>query len=389
MPDSGVKISSLPSAAAEDIQGTDVLAGVSDDATKKFTFTNILTWIKARLSKSDVGLDNVANVLQYSASNPPPTPTKSDIGLGNVDNVQQYSASNPPPYPVTSVNGQIGAVSITIPTPASPSDASPAMDGTAAAGSSPDFARGDHVHPTDTSRQATINVSGVLAGDGNGGVAAVTVDSSPDTSHTSNLISSAAVAGALTGLESDLAAIHATGTTNTTGAAISSGTYFYLNGALVQAKENIGTGAPFTSGTNYAAVTAGGLNDLKAALSNVVTGSIPLTLDGGPYTTPLTSGIVKYMKYGRVTQLYIDFKIAADATSSTSYFYMDLPAELTGLSGVHIFLPSKISNNGTPLAFATAVNTRLYVYLSTGGATPTFATAGQSIEASGMYMSAT
>ena len=35
---------------------------------------------------------------------------KSDVGLGNVDNVQQYSASNPPPYPVTSVNGQTGAV---------------------------------------------------------------------------------------------------------------------------------------------------------------------------------------------------------------------------------------------------------------------------------------
>ncbi len=38
---------------------------------------------------------------------------KNDIGLGNVDNVQQYSASNPPPYPVTSVNGQTGAVVIT------------------------------------------------------------------------------------------------------------------------------------------------------------------------------------------------------------------------------------------------------------------------------------
>lgn len=37
---------------------------------------------------------------------------KTDIGLGNVDNVQQYSASNPPPYPVTSVNGQTGAVTI-------------------------------------------------------------------------------------------------------------------------------------------------------------------------------------------------------------------------------------------------------------------------------------
>lgn len=37
---------------------------------------------------------------------------KGDVGLGNVDNVKQYSASNPPPYPVTSVNGKTGAVTI-------------------------------------------------------------------------------------------------------------------------------------------------------------------------------------------------------------------------------------------------------------------------------------
>ena len=35
---------------------------------------------------------------------------KTDIGLGNVANVAQYSASNPPPYPVTSVNGMTGDV---------------------------------------------------------------------------------------------------------------------------------------------------------------------------------------------------------------------------------------------------------------------------------------
>ena len=34
------------------------------------------------------------------------------VGLGNVDNVKQYSATNPPPYPVTSVNGHTGAVTI-------------------------------------------------------------------------------------------------------------------------------------------------------------------------------------------------------------------------------------------------------------------------------------
>ena len=39
-----------------------------------------------------------------------PTYSKTDVGLGNVDNVQQYSASNPPPYPVRSVNGQTGDV---------------------------------------------------------------------------------------------------------------------------------------------------------------------------------------------------------------------------------------------------------------------------------------
>lgn len=38
---------------------------------------------------------------------------KGDVGLGNVDNEQQYSASNPPPYPVTSVNGSTGDVAIT------------------------------------------------------------------------------------------------------------------------------------------------------------------------------------------------------------------------------------------------------------------------------------
>lgn len=45
-----------------------------------------------------------------------PTYTKTEVGLGNVDNVRQYSASNPPPYPVTSVNGETGAVKVSVPT---------------------------------------------------------------------------------------------------------------------------------------------------------------------------------------------------------------------------------------------------------------------------------
>ena len=63
--------------------------------------TDLASDVQTSLGKADSALQSV---------------TKSDVGLGNVDNVKQYSASNPPPYPVTSVNGQIGAVTVSVPT---------------------------------------------------------------------------------------------------------------------------------------------------------------------------------------------------------------------------------------------------------------------------------
>ena len=145
----------------------DIQAGLTAPVTSVNTKTGAVV-----LDKTDIGLGNVSNVAQYSASNPPPYPVtsvngqtgdvtvgggggavdsvngqtgtvvldaadvnalpdtysppvlsvnskvgsvildKTDIGLGNVANVAQYSASNPPPYPVTSVNGQTGDVTI-------------------------------------------------------------------------------------------------------------------------------------------------------------------------------------------------------------------------------------------------------------------------------------
>lgn len=59
--------------------------------------TDLASDIQTSLGKADSALQSV---------------TKSDVGLGNVDNVKQYSASNPPPYPVKSVNGKTGAVTV-------------------------------------------------------------------------------------------------------------------------------------------------------------------------------------------------------------------------------------------------------------------------------------
>jgi len=72
---------------------------------------------------------------------------KTDIGLGNVANVAQYSASNPPPYPVTSVNGSTGAVTVSVPSAAT---ATPSNLGTAAVGTSTKYAKEDHVHKMPT-----------------------------------------------------------------------------------------------------------------------------------------------------------------------------------------------------------------------------------------------
>lgn len=48
----------------------------------------------------------------------------------------------------------------------------PAMDGTASPGSSTAWAKGDHVHPSDTSKQDSITATGILKGNGSGGVSA-------------------------------------------------------------------------------------------------------------------------------------------------------------------------------------------------------------------------
>ena len=65
------------------------------------TTNDVSAGIKASLSRADSALQSVS---------------KSDVGLGNVANERQYSPANPPPYPVTSVNGKTGAVTVSVPT---------------------------------------------------------------------------------------------------------------------------------------------------------------------------------------------------------------------------------------------------------------------------------
>ncbi len=109
-----------------DISGTIAttkISGLHDVATSG-DYTDLEN--KPSITKTAIGLGNVANERQYSATYPPPYPVtkvanktgavvlaKADVGLGSVDNVRQYSSTNPPPYPVTKVNNKTGNVTVT------------------------------------------------------------------------------------------------------------------------------------------------------------------------------------------------------------------------------------------------------------------------------------
>lgn len=101
------------------------------------------------------------------------TMAKGDVGLSNVDNVKQYSASNPPPYPVTSVNGKTGAVTVSVPTvPATTSlIKGDGYGGLAAATADVDYAMVPHTRKVtltasgwnSSTKQQTVTCSGVLS----------------------------------------------------------------------------------------------------------------------------------------------------------------------------------------------------------------------------------
>lgn len=78
--------------------------------------------------------------------------------------------------------------------------------------------------------------------------------------------------------QQDLTSIQATGTTNTTGAAIPAGAYFYLNGVLNLAKTQIDVNAMFTPGTNCEQTTLS--SQIRLEVLTVTTNSVGLVSAG-------------------------------------------------------------------------------------------------------------
>lgn len=115
--------------------------------------------LKALAFKDKVAKTDLADDVQTSlgkADSALQSVSKSDVGLGNVANERQYSSTNPPPYPVTSVNGETGAV--TVPSVNVPSTTKP-IKGNGSGGLVAATPETDYASPI-FSRKVTLTVAG-------------------------------------------------------------------------------------------------------------------------------------------------------------------------------------------------------------------------------------
>ena len=222
----GVKFSEFPSQTPVN---ADEVVGLHSGDNARFSIANIVAAVRNGLAnifvpKTDVGVaDGVASLdsngkvpgTQLDLSGKQSTITASGILKGDGQGGVSAAVSGTD-YQAPLTAGTDYATPAMIPSVPSASTSNPAMDGTASPGSSGAWAKGDHVHPSDTTKANQAQLAYVE-----------------------------------------------TGTTASRTYAV--GEYFCWNGLLYRVTSAISSGASFTPGTNCEQVTGGGFNDILSA----------------------------------------------------------------------------------------------------------------------------
>ena len=205
---------------------------------------------------------------------------------------------------------------------------SPKMDGTAAVGSETKYAKGDHVHPTDTSRQAKITASGLLKGDGNGGVTAAV--SGTDYALPSAIPSASTSTPQMDGTGSYGSGtayarsnhVHPTDTSRQAKITASGLLKGDGNGGVTAAVSGTDYQTPLTAGTDYAT---------PAALANY----IPTSQKGA------NSGVASLTADGKVTPVQASAKIVS-VSSDTTLGSSHAGVLITATGSITITIPSTL-----------------------------------------------
>lgn len=239
----------------------------------------------------------------------------------------------------------------------------PKMDGTAAVGSETKYAKGDHVHPTDTSRQAKITASGLLKGDGNGGVTAAAAGTDyalpsaiPSASTSTPQMDGTGSYGSGTAYARSNH-VHPTDTSRQAKITASGLLKGDGNGGVTAAAAGTDYQTPLVAGTDYAT---------PAALANY----IPTAQKGA------NNGVAELNAYGHIfgPQSSPDVKEITDSTYTVSAADEGYLLRATATGGVTITIPDTITRVGTTFWVYTGVSTTITVSGNTavepGGSNP-------------------
>lgn len=204
----------------------------------------------------------------------------------------------------------------------------PAMDGTASPGSGTAYARGNHVHPTDTSRQAKITASGLLKGDGNGGVTAATAGTDyalpsaiPSASTSTPQMDGTGSYGSGTAYARSNH-VHPTDTSRQAKITASGLLKGDGNGGVMAATAGTDYQTPLTAGTDYAT---------PAALANY----IPTSQKGA------NSGVASLTADGKVTPAQASAKIVP-ISSNTTFGSSHAGVLITATGSITLTIPSTL-----------------------------------------------
>lgn len=154
-----VKISQLPAATTPGQY--DVLAGVQTGDTKQFSFAVLQAWMEQAISASAIGAVPLTRKINNKALSTDIALTASDVGAQPTISVSGILKGDGSGGISAATAGTDYATPAQIPSVPSPSDATPQSLGTAAAGSSGDYSRADHVHGMPSASDV-----GALASDG-------------------------------------------------------------------------------------------------------------------------------------------------------------------------------------------------------------------------------
>lgn len=228
-------ISDFP--AASSVNASDVLAGVQDGVTKKFSFAIVLNWLKQQLESMFVPTSRKINGKDLSSDI---TLDASDVGavdtaeVGVADGVAGLDSNGKVPSsqlpPIAS-----DAADITYDPTTSGASATNVQDAL------------DEVFDDLDGKQNKITASGILKGDGQGGVSAATAGTDYQAPLTAGTDYATPAQLADKANQSQIAYVE-TGTT--TSRAYSVGEYFCWNGMLYRVTTAISNGGTINPGTN-------------------------------------------------------------------------------------------------------------------------------------------